>query len=329
MKTFEYCAAIRTLGTAGEKYQVLLDSLDRQTIKPKKILVYIPYGYKLPKETIGWEEYVRCPKGMITQRSLSFDEIDTEYILFCDDDLWLANDFVQEMFKGLVENKGDCIAPDVFLPQKMSMKEKFKKAILAYDFPRRNDGWAFKIMKNGNYTYNSNPRNKVLPSESAAGACILVSKTVYNAIHFEDERWMESFGYPLGEDTLFSYKIYLYGYKLYIGYDMGIKHLDAGAGSKTLPKDWIRNNMALSVVIPHRLVFGKEGASYLERVECVCSCLMKLFEQGIITVLYAFFKEKRVVIKDIFKGLIDGVKYVHSPEYQEIPKYNHYAKQTL
>ena len=53
MKQFEYCAAIRTLGTAGDKYLQTLKSLQSQTIPPKKILVYIAEGYDLPKETIG------------------------------------------------------------------------------------------------------------------------------------------------------------------------------------------------------------------------------------------------------------------------------------
>lgn len=48
-----YTAVIRTLGKAGEKYQTLLESLDRQTIQPSKILVYIAEGYAIPKETIG------------------------------------------------------------------------------------------------------------------------------------------------------------------------------------------------------------------------------------------------------------------------------------
>ena len=37
----EYTAVIRTLGTAGEKFQILLNSLEKQTIPPKAILVYI------------------------------------------------------------------------------------------------------------------------------------------------------------------------------------------------------------------------------------------------------------------------------------------------
>ena len=77
----DYCVAIRTLGTAGEKYQQLLNSLKAQHHQPKKILVYIAEGYKLPEETIGIEQYVRCPKGMIAQRSLPFNEIDTDYVL--------------------------------------------------------------------------------------------------------------------------------------------------------------------------------------------------------------------------------------------------------
>lgn len=58
----EYTAVIRTLGTAGEKYQTLLDSLNRQTIQPSKILVYIAEGYTMPKETIGKEQYIYVKK---------------------------------------------------------------------------------------------------------------------------------------------------------------------------------------------------------------------------------------------------------------------------
>ena len=65
----KYTAVIRTLGTAGDKYQQLLDSLDRQTIKPSEIIVYIAEGYALPKEKIGKERYVYVKKGMVTQRA--------------------------------------------------------------------------------------------------------------------------------------------------------------------------------------------------------------------------------------------------------------------
>lgn len=57
-----YSVAIRTLGRAGKLYQNLLESLIIRTIKPEKILVYIAEGYPLPKETVGFEEYVYVSK---------------------------------------------------------------------------------------------------------------------------------------------------------------------------------------------------------------------------------------------------------------------------
>lgn len=326
MDSFEYCVAIRTLGTAGEKYQTLLDSLNRQTIKPKKILVYIPYGYELPKETIGWEEYVRCPKGMITQRSLPFGEIDTEYILFCDDDLWLADDFVEEMYKGLKENEGDCIAPDVFGMQNLSFLKMIKKAIAGYAFPRNDDGWAFKVMRNGSYTYNSNPTKNVLPTESAAGACILIKKAVYQAIHFEDERWMEKFGYPLGEDLLFFHKLHLMGFRVLVYFFSGIRHLDAGASSKHLPQDWIRKSVALSFVVQYRIKYSLKQNNHWEKIRCVWSNVLKYTEQSLFTFIRELAKNHRVVFVDYLKGLIDGYRYVKSEEYRSIPAFDAYKR---
>lgn len=110
----QYTIAICTLGTSGEKFLETLRSCDRQIVRPEKILVYIPYGYALPKETIGKEEYIRCDKGMVTQRSLPFNEIQTEYILLFDDDLSFQEDFVKLLFDGLTEYNGDCISPDIY-----------------------------------------------------------------------------------------------------------------------------------------------------------------------------------------------------------------------
>lgn len=322
----EYCVAIRTLGTAGEKYQTLLESLDRQTIKPKKIFVYIPYGYEIPKETIGWEEYIRCPKGMMTQRSLSFDEIDTDYILFCDDDLWLADDFVEKSYKDLCIKKADCIAPDIFKIQESSFFEKFKIAISGYCFTRKNDGWAFKIMRNGSYTYNNHPSDVVLPSESAAGACVLIKKKTYQKIHFEDECWLEDFGYPLGEDLLFFHKLFIMGFRVYVHYGLNIKHLDAGVGSKSIPKNWIRKNAAISVAIPYRIKYLLNDLSIFEKMKVIISCSMKFVEQFLFLTIKYLVKYRRLVSLEYLKGIIDGYRYVHSEHFLSKPKFDAYKR---
>ena len=131
----EYSVAIRTLGTAGEKYQQMLDSLDSQTIRPKSIMVYIAEGYPLPKETIGYEKYVYVKKGMVSQRALSYDEISTEYILFLDDDVYLPPDGVKMMYEALQNKKADVISPNVFENHKMHKINKIRMAFLGMALP--------------------------------------------------------------------------------------------------------------------------------------------------------------------------------------------------
>ena len=79
IKGFRYSVAIRTLGKAGEIYQKELDSLNNQTIRPEKIIVYLAEGYDKPKETIGWENVVYVKKGMVAQRALEYKEINSLY----------------------------------------------------------------------------------------------------------------------------------------------------------------------------------------------------------------------------------------------------------
>ena len=101
----EYTAVIRTLGKAGEKYQTLLDSLVSQVIPPKEIIVYIAEGYPIPKETCGKEKYVYVPKGMVAQRALNYDEVQTEYILFLDDDMYLPPSLAEDLFKAMAKKR--------------------------------------------------------------------------------------------------------------------------------------------------------------------------------------------------------------------------------
>ena len=60
-----YSVAIRTLGTAGDKFRQELESLKTQTLQPDRILVYIAEGYARPPFQVGREEYVWVPKGMV------------------------------------------------------------------------------------------------------------------------------------------------------------------------------------------------------------------------------------------------------------------------
>lgn len=66
----EYSVTIRTLGTAGIKYQKTLDSITTQSIKPKEVIIVLAHGCEKPKEQLGYERFIFVDKGMVNQSLL-------------------------------------------------------------------------------------------------------------------------------------------------------------------------------------------------------------------------------------------------------------------
>lgn len=321
MNQHQYCAVIRTLGRAGEKYQRELDSLCRQTMLPEKILVYIPDGYPLPKETCGREEYVRSPKGMIAQRSLPFKEVDTDYILFLDDDIELAEDGVEKLFAALDDNHADVIIPNTFVHQEDSLVKRVFAYFHSGQKVHHLKDWSIRIGRDGGFSFNPSPKKSVLFTQSGPGTCCLCKRQAYDAIHFEDERWLEQFKYASGDDQLFFYKMYLYGYKLLTIYDSGIKHLDARSAGRPDISLKQRYQKAIAFIIWWRTQYDVRGRG---RLRCALAFSWRMFLGMLFCPVEAAFYRHPRFIPDFFRGLHDGWKYVHSEEYRRIPKYEAY-----
>ena len=323
---FEYCVAIRTLGTAGEKYQTLLDSLIAQTLPPKKILVYIPHGYPAPKETVGAEQIVRCEKGMVTQRSLPFEEVDTEFILFCDDDLYLPPNYVEKLFIGLEDNYGDCIAASVYNHSGEGWLMKCLVYLINSSSARRNDGWANKVKRDAGFSYNSHPTKTILPTQTAAFASLLCKKSAFQAIHFEDERWLDSFSFASLDDQLFYYKLYLSGYKVLMHYDTGIQHLDAKAGIRVNIDKRMFFKKKLLFTVWYRTLYQIKNISKKERFLRLLAFIWRNI-LGIVALIGDAIRCKQPkFLIDYFRGLYAGYCYVHSEEYKKIPAFDAYVE---
>lgn len=335
MKYSEYCVAIRTLGTAGDKYQQLLDSLKAQYHKPKKILVYIAEGYPLPKETIGIEEYIRCPKGMIAQRALPFKEVDTDYILFCDDDIYLPPNLVERMFEGLNKHNGDCVAANVYNEDKMSVWTKISIFLHSFITPHQDDGWSIHIKRNASYSYNSHPKSDFLRTESAPGACCLCKMSVYKSIHFEDEKWMDHFSFAAGDDNLFYYKMYHMGFNVLQYRNSGVIHLDARAGVRPNLQKKMYFHKMIMFIMWYRIIYEPRGKSKIqdssgkiqvERWRCIGAFAWRcLFGVLTLPLEVIHYKEPQYFV-DYFRGLWAGWKYVHSEEYKKTPSFVAYIK---
>lgn len=312
----EYTVVIRTLGKAGEKYQTMLESLKVQTIPPKNIFVYIAEGYPIPKETIDEERYIYVKKGMVAQRALPYSEVETEYILFLDDDLAFPPNTVEDMYKALINCHGDVISPDIFPNATRSLKSELMMTISGRMRARRCDKtWGYKVMRNGGYSYNKHPQ-EVMSSQTNAGACFLCRKDDFLRLHFEDELWLDSTSYPLGEDQVMYYKMYLKGMKILTWYKNGFVHLDAGGNtSPEKEQKLIYSDFRFKTIFWHRFIWQCEKGLLLKIWSILCIGYAFGFALGISILKgeWKIFQLKRDAIKD-------GIAFIHSESYKKLPK---------
>lgn len=323
MSDFTYSVAIRTVGKAGDKYIQELRSLHAQTIKPTHIYVFLAHGFERPKEQVGMEEYIDTPKGLVHQRAAA-NMIHEDYLLIIDDDVYFPPDAIERMYGYLQEHHADGIAPDTFPTQ--SMPWTFKAiAYMSNDVrSRKTDGWAIKILPSGSFSYNNHPPyGAVLPTQSAAGTALFVSRQAWQAIHYEDEQWVDQF--PLGtfgEDQLMFYKLYANGYKLLMWYNSGVLHLDANtnkASAKSYDKLYYR---AMSYYLTwHRSLFSNPDASPAEK-ENMRRAYKKRYRKGLFTrVCFSLMHCSFRFVKAYVNGDKDARKFVELESYRSLPPY--------
>lgn len=279
-------------------------------------MVYIAEGYTRPEFTIGNEEYVWVRKGMMAQRILSYDEIESSCILMLDDDVQLAPDSAGRMLRALDENDADCVGADVFQNHKMRFGKKIYAALTNMVFPHWSGKWAFRIHRNGSFSYNNHPSKSFYWSQSCGGPAMMWRKDGFINLHLEDELWLEDLGFPYGEDVLETYKLYCNGGRLGVLYNSGIENLDAGSSSAAFKKsaERIYVRTKASFMIWWRSIYrnGKDtrGSRFIAALAFGVKSLWLLPAMCVTG-----------KIKSYCKGLRDGRKAVHAPEFQALPPY--------
>lgn len=313
-----YTAVIRTLGQAREKYQRLLDSLCAQTVKPERILVYIADGFSKPDETCGKEVYIYVHKGMIAQRALRYDEVETEYILFLDDDVFLPDDSVEKLFLALQDNNADVVSPDVFDNASRGIRSEILMTLSGRMRARRFDSrWAYKVLATGGYSYNKAPTKNAYLSQTNAGPCFLCRKKDFLKIKFQEELWLDQIGYAIGDDHVMFYKMYLMGLKQMTVFGTGIEHLDAGGnlGNKEKELKLIEGDFFFKTVFWHR--FMQEPERNLFKRLRNALAIKYFYGFGL---LISAIKCDKLVFKAKRNGRCRGNEFVNSAEYSALPK---------
>ena len=314
-----YSVVIRTLGKSGEMFAKTLESIYTQNIQPEKVVVYIAEGYSLPAERTVKEKYIFVRKGMVSQRALSYEEIKSEYILFLDDDVYLPTNGVEKLYENLVSQSADVIAPDVFPNYSRDKITKIKMALIGKSVARKDDGvWAYKALRNGGYSYNEYPHAPVLLSQLNAGPCFFCRKEVFLSIHFEEEMWLDKTPYALPDDQVMFYKFFKLGYKVLTAFDTGIIHLDAGSTIKATSckiQSVSYSESRNKLIYWHRFIYVPDKNNIIMLLlDVIC-----FLSANIVRMFLMLVKLRIGELKSWIKGVSDGISYIKSNEYKQLP----------
>ena len=234
----KYSVVIRTTGNAKEKYQKLLNSIDKLVPKPEEVIVVLPEGYEKPLEKLGWETYYFCQKGMVEQRLYGINKCKTPYALVCDDDVCFDENFVQKLHSPIEEGIAQLSAGPLlsYLPPK-GVKSVFY-TFTGAAIPRVISGGKYiTVLPTTGYTYYRSidvERHEYYKAESLPWTCFYGSIESMKEIHMEDEMWLQLHGYASMDDQTMFYKAHLLGIETAVVSDATYEHLDAQTSRKIL-----------------------------------------------------------------------------------------------
>lgn len=319
MELFSYSVAIRTLAKNPDVLETELKSIERQTIRPEKVLVYIADGSARPSFVVGKEEYVWVKKGMVAQRALEYREIDSDVILMLDDDVELAEDSAEKLLNAMAQYGADCVAADTFKNQEMNRKQKLMAWVTSWVYAHKDDGWAFKQCRNGAFSYNRKPHGRFCLTETFAGPCWMVKKNVLRTVRLENELWMDRMGFAYGDDAVESYKIFLNGFISGVLYDSGVKNLDAKTSSSVYHKSgkkFYTRSFGMFATW-WRMIYKSRDKRWLSVLAFGTKSVWLLCVHLVIAIVTLKLK----VPIDYVCGMWDGWRFVHTKEFKAIPPY--------
>ena len=314
-----YSIAIRTLGTAGDRFKQELQSIWAQSVQPERVVVYIAEGYKRPDFTVGQEEYVWVKKGMVAQRALPYNEISSDYVLLLDDDMWMASDVMEQMLLEAEAHGVDCIGADTYLLYASTFRSKIYNFVTNLIVPHsRTCPWAFRILRNGSFSYNCQPNPGYYDSQYIAGGLQLWRREVLTGIRLEDELWLDRNVFSYSDDMLETYKLHVNGYRLGILFGLDVVHLDAGSGSlpyrATSKQFYIRE--ASQLCLWWRMIY--EPSSGIETILCVLSFALKWIWLLLVHIVCGVATFNLRMPYYYFLGSVNAWRFVHSQEYKAL-----------
>lgn len=317
-----YSVAIRTLGTSGEKYVKVINSIKRQNIKPEKIVVVLPKGFEAPQYRIDEVTVIFSEKGMITQRLEALNHISSQYILFCDDDVEFENDFVEKLAEPLINDDYTCSAGpllDFFPPSGI----KYVLASLlggACTMLHGRKNSYVRILNTGGWSYNHSietDKHKYYRTESLPWTCFFIQTEAMRNIHFEDEMWLERNGYAAFEDRVMFYKLLKNGYQICVVSNALYIHNDAKTSLCDLRLEPIYAKSFNHYVFWHRYIYSE--AKHFRKIWAkICINYYILMQRLYQFLLWKTGRSTKDAYFTCVGGFDDARSFIHGSEYTNL-----------
>lgn len=322
MTRIDYSVIIRTLGTAGEKYQKLLTSIDRLEPRPKEVIVVLPEGYRLPEQRLGYERFCFSKKGMIAQRMHGLYECSTELALFCDDDVEFEKDFVKYLYEPIAQGKAE-LSVGPLLSFLVPRGIKTVASILSagsYPTVFHKDQY-ITMHRSGAWSYNRNldfRQNRFYPTDSAAWTCFFCLVEAMKKIRLSEETWIERYNYAALDDQVMFYKAKLRGLRTVTASKAVYIHNDAKSSQSETRKEAMFAGAFNQVVFWHRFIYNMQKNT-VTRLLTRCAWVYRCVSGDAYTYLRFLLgrvdKDKIAINKQARKA---AWEYIRSAEYQKL-----------
>lgn len=235
MANTSYSLIIRTLNGGG-KYDLLLKSIDKQTVKPDHVYIIQPHGYEPPKEQLGYEEYIHTNKGMWEQRIFGMEYCfnqpnHSKYLLVCDDDVAFEPDFAERLMQISEEYNADCLVP--IQDYRAGRKNQILGLLTGQRTENKTSKYKITIKRNGSFSVNNDLPDNVNPTQSGPFQCFMMRTDITPELRLRDEMWLDETRYAWPDDQVFFYKAHTLGFNVMSCKEPKFEHLDARSGVST------------------------------------------------------------------------------------------------
>lgn len=135
------------------------------------------------------------------------------------------------------------------------------------------------------------------------------------SLKFKEELWLEGAGYPLPEDQVMYYKLFLNGSKIVYTSDLRLIHLDAGT---SITEDRKLKNLYASsrngIIFWHRFIYKVRK----NKLAAILGISRRVVNTSLIALCRGILKRDMSCFKTYIKGYKDGIAYLNTQEYHRL-----------